>query len=221
MRIPWLRPMAAVNWKQIPGKQIYLKSGSPPKAQTIVDGLPKAELRIIPEPLFSSELCAAAVPAQVDFFTTRLNANTPGGLLMTTRRTNMAAASQIGEPEVFDFAGLSIVYELGISQDELAVLLNNGVMTFQFSTSQPVFTLKLHQIPASTGLAGIGGGMAPAVAQVGAPFASNAKDVTVNGFPRRIWSLETFSLFMTFDAGLALFAPRLIETYMQGVRYIR
>ena len=101
-------------------------------------------------------------------------------------------------------------------------MLNAGNLNFQFSSSQPVITMPLEQFPGSTGMTGVGDLFEQRDLQVGAPFSSNTYDVTVNGFPRRIWSLETFSIFMEFGAvPPVLAAPRVIRVYIQGVHYIR
>ena len=221
MRIPWLKGIPA-NWNAVKGKQLYLKSGSPPRAQAVIDGNAKAELRIVREPLFSAELYPPAGARRVDFFNTRQNNTTPNGLLLDESLTNLQQSNTIGEPEVFDLAGLAISFEHGMPSDELIALLNNGVLSFQFSASQPVLRVPLEQFPAATGLQGIGHLFETRDLQVGAPFASNVYDLTVNGYPRRIWSLETFSVFMEFgNTPPVLPAARVIRAYMVGVHYIR
>ena len=103
MRRYYLRPLpgkAAVAGMR--GKQIFLRSLYPPLAQVVSEGKLTALLRIVREPLFSTELYPAAGPAnnRIDFFNNRVNQTTANGLILTDEDTNMTANSQIGEPEV-------------------------------------------------------------------------------------------------------------------------
>lgn len=211
------------NYASRPGKQLYLKSLSPARAQSVIDGAPKAELRIVREPLRGAELYPAAGATRLDFFNFRLNQTTTNGLLLDQTLTNMQQAGTIGEPEIFDLMGISVVYEHGMPQDELNLLLEHGTLSFQFSSSQPVLAgIPLDQIPGSTGMSGVGHLFEQRNVQVGAPIQGNYFDVTVENFPRRIWSLETFQVFMDFRAvAPVLPAARLIRVYLHGYHYIR
>lgn len=205
------------------GKQLYLKSLSPARAQSVIDGAPKAELRIVHEPLRSAELYPAAGAARLDFFNFRLNQTTTNGLLLDATLTNMQQSNTIGEPEVFDLMGISVIYEHGMPQDEINLLLNHGALSFQFSSSQPVLTgIPLDQIPASSGVSGVGHLFEQRNVQIGAPIQGNFYDATVEGFPRRIWSLESFQVFIDFRAvAPALPAARILRVYLHGYHYIR
>jgi hypothetical protein len=219
MRIPWLRK-APPNWRRIGGKQIYQRSGSPPKAQVVIDGNPKAEIRPIVEPFFTSERYPAAGATRVDFYTTRINQVTPNGLTLDTTLSNVQQPNTLGEPEIFDFVGLAVVYEMGMPAQEINRLVDGSAFTFQFGTQQ-VFVIPSNEFPGATGLAGVGDLFEERSIQVGAAYSSNFYDVTVNGFPRRIWSQESFSLFATYRAGIVLPVARRIMTKMKGVHYIR
>jgi hypothetical protein len=210
------------NYRSIEGKQVWMISGSPPRVQTVVDGNKKAKLRAVVEPLFSAERYPAAGTQTISFFQTTVGNATPNGLTLGTNLTNMQAQGQLGEPEVHDFAGLAVRFNYGATSAELNALLNTGALVFQFSSSQPVLRIPLDCIPAATGLAGIGDFLQGPSLQVGAPFASNTYDVTVNGYPRRIWSLETFTVEMQFGATPPVLQSALdISVRMYGVHYIR
>ena len=215
------------NYKAVPGKQLYLKSGSPGLVQSIIDGNPKAELRSVQESLYSSEFLSSVaaptvIPQRVDFFNTKLNQVSPNGMTQDITRSNMVQPGTIGEPEVMDVMGTELVVAYGCPQSDLNRIFNGAAWTFQFGSSQQLVTTPIHRIPSGTGFTGVGNLFEEVADQQGAPIQTNYYDMATEGkYPRRIWSQESFTYFLTFRSGLTILAQRAMTAHLVGTHYIR
>lgn len=108
-----------------------------------------AYIRPLQEPLFDSDY-VDGTSERIEFFDLQIGQSFAHGAERRTKGlwdTNLFVSHQICHPREFSILGFNILLEHGISEEDRAAILNDGILTFEFSGRRPYLTLPLLRMP--------------------------------------------------------------------------
>jgi len=169
-----------------------------------------AKLRVLPQPIYDSEVTGTAAISQVNFFSTAL-----GGAfanLSTSKKglsdTNMRQVGQLGSPLEFDMIGFNlkvfpaspVTTAVSITADDFYTFYSNAYLEFLFN-NRPFLQVPLWEIPNGCGPNGSGTTVADTNNNLinGVPHRSNVFKYLVGKYRVRIRATENFSANIKWD----------------------
>lgn len=189
---------------------------------------PQAVLRPLKQPLYDTNIYAAAGQANLQFFAIPLGAAMPvTAVAKTLADTNMQQASQLGTPNVFELFGFKFKYQQSVLvADDFDNIYDTGVFTFNFGQSRPFLQVPLSRIPAgcmpTNAIASVDGVAAPGNTlfnlQNGPSSPNSYFNFTVERKPMLIGSNEVFSASVGYPlGGVAVNANCRVQVFLVGI----
>jgi len=199
-----------------------------PRYGLVVGSAPQAAaLRPLKQPLYDTNIYAAAGQAQLQFFSIpRGQAMPVTGVAKSEADTNMQQASQLGTPNMFELYGFNCKFQQSVwDADDFNAFYDTGVFRFFFGQQRPWLTVPLSKIPCGvmpSGSVTIDGAAAPGQEIYsmtnGPPHTQSYYNFTVRRAPILINSNETFSVTLDWPLGaVAVTANGRITVELVGI----
>lgn len=194
-----------------------------------------AKLRVLPQPVYDSELTGTSAISQVVFFATALGGSfqntsgTPDYTRKTLADTNIRQTGQLGSPLEFDMVGFNLKLQPAVTTTPAVItpadftqLYKNGWFEFAFN-NRPFLQIPIEELPHGNGASGFNGVTTAAAGNqmphVGVGHRSNIFKYLVGKYRVRIRSTENFSATLNWNAAITQSITWKVTLLLQGFLY--
>ena len=195
-----------------------------------------AKVRVLPQPLYDSELTGTGAINQLPLFAVPLGGSfqnvtgTPDYTRKGLADTNVRQAGQLGSPLEFDMTGFNLRIAAAVTSTPVGIvpadfleIIKNGWFEFNFN-NRPFLQVPIEELPCGVGISGFAGlaGAGAAINQqfhVGIGHTNNVFKYLVGKFRVRIRSTENFSASLNWGTAIANTITYKVTLVLQGYLY--